>query len=109
MVISFLFLFIPRIVYSLVRNISDPVAPIEIDVDSGMLVIKGSIDRERVDFYHLTVEANVGTAARSTADVYVYVQDVNDNTPQFATKTTRDLQSYTIAMQSRYSHKYQFN
>lgn len=94
------YLFI-RIVYSIVENRSDPTTPIEIDVDSGMLIITGTIDREEIDFYHFTVEANITATLRSTVDVNIYVQDANDNAPQFATNTTQDLQSYTISIQPK--------
>lgn len=99
-----LFWFCPciRIVYSLVKDRNEFATPIEIDVDSGMLIINGNIDREKTHSYHLTVEANIDAVPRSAVDVNIYVQDVNDNAPQFATNTTQDLQSYTISIQSRW-------
>nr|DBA31283.1 TPA: hypothetical protein GDO54_007159 [Pyxicephalus adspersus] len=62
----------------------------EIDPRSGVVRTRGQVDRETVTDYQLIVEANdqgKDPAPKSaTAMVYIYVEDENDNYPQFTEK-----------------------
>ncbi|KAM9311041.1 cadherin EGF LAG seven-pass G-type receptor 1 [Gastrophryne carolinensis] len=62
----------------------------EIDPRSGVVRTQGQVDREKVTDYQLIVEANdqgkdPGPQS-ATATVYIYVEDENDNYPQFTEK-----------------------
>ena len=62
-------------------------SPFEVQSDSGFLVVNGSIDREVTAAYELQVTAVVTDTQRAVparAVVFIYVLDVNDNTPKFA-------------------------
>ncbi|XP_021115236.1 cadherin-23 isoform X3 [Heterocephalus glaber] len=56
----------------------------KIDAHTGVIEIKGLVDREKGDFYTLTVVADDGgPKADSTVKVYITVLDENDNSPRF--------------------------
>ncbi|XP_044136159.1 cadherin EGF LAG seven-pass G-type receptor 1 isoform X1 [Bufo gargarizans] len=62
----------------------------EIDPRSGVVRTRGQVDRETVADYQLIVEANdqgkdPGPKS-ATATVYIYIEDENDNYPQFTEK-----------------------
>ncbi|XP_018408005.1 PREDICTED: cadherin EGF LAG seven-pass G-type receptor 1 [Nanorana parkeri] len=62
----------------------------EIDPRSGVVRTKGQVDRETVTDYQLIIEANdqgkdPGPKS-ATATVYIFVEDENDNYPQFTEK-----------------------
>ncbi|XP_063783179.1 cadherin EGF LAG seven-pass G-type receptor 1 isoform X1 [Pseudophryne corroboree] len=65
-------------------------AVFEIDPRSGVVRTRALVDRETVTDYQLIVEANdqgKDSGPRSaTATVYIYVEDENDNYPQFTEK-----------------------
>lgn len=71
-----------RLVYSLVGR---PDSLFSIDEKSGLLIVNGTIDRERTEFFRLTIQASDEgfPPLKSQVDVVVYVTDVNDNAPQF--------------------------
>ncbi|XP_023289907.1 fat-like cadherin-related tumor suppressor homolog isoform X2 [Orussus abietinus] len=81
-----------RVVYSLVTETED----FKLDPVTGVLAVKGGLDRERQDLYELKIRAidNGGRppALHSEALVRVTVDDVNDNPPKFA------LASYTVKL-----------
>ncbi|XP_072003202.1 cadherin EGF LAG seven-pass G-type receptor 1 isoform X3 [Engystomops pustulosus] len=65
-------------------------AVFEIDPRSGVVRTRGQIDRETLADYQLIVEANdqgkdPGPKS-ATATVYIYIEDENDNYPQFTEK-----------------------
>ncbi|XP_028367142.1 cadherin-23 isoform X1 [Phyllostomus discolor] len=56
----------------------------KIDTYTGVITVKGLVDREKADFYTLTVVADDGgPKADSTVKVYITVLDENDNSPRF--------------------------
>ncbi|XP_040341223.1 cadherin-23 isoform X1 [Herpailurus yagouaroundi] len=56
----------------------------KIDSITGVITVKGLVDREKGDFYTLTVVADDGgPKADSTVKVYITVLDENDNSPRF--------------------------
>ncbi|XP_075923658.1 protocadherin Fat 1-like isoform X2 [Petromyzon marinus] len=59
----------------------------EIDGESGVVRVVGPLDRETVSVHHLTVEASdraeLDPRLSSTATVAVFLEDVNDNPPEF--------------------------
>ncbi|XP_055454812.1 cadherin-23 [Psammomys obesus] len=56
----------------------------KIDAITGVITVKGLVDREKGDFYTLTVVADDGgPKVDSTVKVYVTVLDENDNSPRF--------------------------
>ncbi|XP_045639556.1 cadherin-23 isoform X1 [Ursus americanus] len=56
----------------------------KIDSVTGVITVKGLVDREKGDFYTLTVVADDGgPKVDSTVKVYITVLDENDNSPQF--------------------------
>ncbi|XP_045295491.1 cadherin-23 isoform X4 [Leopardus geoffroyi] len=56
----------------------------KIDSVTGVITVKGLVDREKGDFYTLTVVADDGgPKADSTVKVYITVLDENDNSPRF--------------------------
>ncbi|XP_061408146.1 LOW QUALITY PROTEIN: protocadherin Fat 1-like [Lethenteron reissneri] len=59
----------------------------EIDGESGVVRVVGPLDRETVSVHHLTVEASdraeLDPRLSSTATVSVFLEDVNDNPPEF--------------------------
>ncbi|XP_042546061.1 cadherin-23 isoform X3 [Dipodomys spectabilis] len=56
----------------------------KIDTNTGVITVKGLVDREKGDFYTLTVVADDGgPKADSTVKVYITVLDENDNSPRF--------------------------
>lgn len=71
-----------RVTYSLSDR---SVHPFEIDEESGRLFVDGLIDRELVEFYRFTVHAtdHGWPPLKNQVEVVVYVDDVNDNAPQF--------------------------
>ncbi|XP_039727993.1 cadherin-23 isoform X5 [Pteropus medius] len=55
-----------------------------IDAITGVITVKGLVDREKGDFYTLTVVADDGgPKVDSTVKVYITVLDENDNSPRF--------------------------
>ncbi|XP_038198153.1 cadherin-23 isoform X4 [Arvicola amphibius] len=55
-----------------------------IDAVTGVITVKGLVDREKGDFYTLTVVADDGgPKVDSTVKVYITVLDENDNSPRF--------------------------
>ena len=59
-----------------------------IDRDSGQISVIAELDRETTSFYQLTVTAS-DTENRGTAMVQVFIQDVNDNAPEFSRSVYR--------------------
>ncbi|XP_045882691.1 cadherin-23 isoform X5 [Meles meles] len=56
----------------------------QIDAITGVVTVKGLVDREKGDFYTLTVVADDGgPKVDSTVKVYITVLDENDNSPRF--------------------------
>ncbi|XP_054428626.1 cadherin-23 isoform X2 [Pteronotus mesoamericanus] len=56
----------------------------KIDSYTGVITVKGLVDREKSDFYTLTVVADDGgPKPDSTVKVYITVLDENDNSPRF--------------------------
>ncbi|XP_051008445.1 cadherin-23 [Acomys russatus] len=56
----------------------------KIDAITGVITVKGLVDREKGDFYTLTVVADDGgPKVDSTVKVYITVLDENDNSPRF--------------------------
>ncbi|XP_049645214.1 cadherin-23 [Suncus etruscus] len=56
----------------------------KIDSITGVITVKGLVDREKGDFYTLTVVADDGgPKVDSTVKVYITVLDENDNSPRF--------------------------
>uniref|UniRef100_A0A2K6MW61 Cadherin related 23 n=1 Tax=Rhinopithecus bieti TaxID=61621 RepID=A0A2K6MW61_RHIBE len=56
----------------------------KIDAITGVITVQGLVDREKGDFYTLTVVADDGgPKVDSTVQVYVTVLDENDNSPRF--------------------------
>uniref|UniRef100_A0A8C6MUZ9 Cadherin related 23 (otocadherin) n=1 Tax=Mus spicilegus TaxID=10103 RepID=A0A8C6MUZ9_MUSSI len=56
----------------------------KIDAITGVITVKGLVDREKGDFYTLTVVADDGgPKVDSTVQVYITVLDENDNSPRF--------------------------
>ena len=60
---------------------------------NGDIKVNGTIDREKMDFYRLTVEVtDKGTPTLSSKeDIRINVKDINDNKPMFANDTTNCL------------------
>ncbi|XP_075697796.1 cadherin-23 isoform X1 [Rhinoderma darwinii] len=55
----------------------------KIDKITGTITVKGLVDREKGEFYSLTVVADDGGPKLETAVVQITVLDENDNSPQF--------------------------
>uniref|UniRef100_A0A8C6RT94 Cadherin-23 n=1 Tax=Nannospalax galili TaxID=1026970 RepID=A0A8C6RT94_NANGA len=55
----------------------------KIDAATGVITVKGLVDREKGDFYILTVVADDGGPKVDSTVVYITVLDENDNSPQF--------------------------
>ncbi|KAM4852687.1 cadherin-23 [Thomomys bottae] len=55
----------------------------KIDTHTGVITIKGLVDREKGDFYTLTVVADDGGPKVDSTVVYITVLDENDNSPRF--------------------------
>ncbi|KAM4033934.1 cadherin-23 isoform 2-T3 [Anomaloglossus baeobatrachus] len=55
----------------------------KIDKITGTITVKGLVDREKGDFYSLTVVADDGGPKLETTVVQITVLDENDNSPQF--------------------------
>ncbi|XP_027714227.1 cadherin-23 isoform X5 [Vombatus ursinus] len=55
----------------------------KIDSVTGVITVKGLVDREKGDFYTLTVVADDGGPKIDSTVVYITVLDENDNSPQF--------------------------
>ncbi|KAM9617928.1 cadherin-23 isoform 2-T2 [Trichechus inunguis] len=55
----------------------------KIDAMTGVITVKGLVDREKGDFYTLTVVADDGGPKVDSTAVYITVLDENDNSPQF--------------------------
>lgn len=72
--------------YSLLDDVDGRFA---INTTSGILTSQKLLDREDTALYHLTVVAkDHGNLAKSAeANITVYVDDVNDNVPQFEKQT----------------------
>lgn len=72
--------------YSLLDDVDGRFA---INTTSGVLTSQKLLDREDTALYHLTVVAkDHGNLAKSAeANITVYVDDVNDNVPQFEKQT----------------------
>lgn len=75
--------------YSLEATVPDVVELFELNANSGKLITRESLDRERRSLYHLTVYAVTSGESASfraytaSASVTVRVDDVNDNSPIF--------------------------
>lgn len=78
-----------RLSYSLVESTPTPFL---INEKTGLLMVNGSVDRERTEFYRLTVQVSDGgfPPLKARAEVVVYITDVNDNAPQFELPAGRD-------------------
>uniref|UniRef100_A0A1I7XJY0 Cadherin domain protein n=1 Tax=Heterorhabditis bacteriophora TaxID=37862 RepID=A0A1I7XJY0_HETBA len=65
-------------------SLSGEPGPFHID-DDGWITVNGAIDREKVESYHLIVEAHDGGAPSQTARVglTITINDENDNSPVF--------------------------
>ncbi|XP_041359153.1 protocadherin Fat 1-like isoform X2 [Gigantopelta aegis] len=75
-----------RIMYSILTDTDD----FSIDLHTGMIKVKNTLDRERQKVYHLEIEAkDTGQKKRlsSTTLVTISLLDVNDNTPKFVPET----------------------
>uniref|UniRef100_A0A2K5MMN2 Cadherin-23 n=1 Tax=Cercocebus atys TaxID=9531 RepID=A0A2K5MMN2_CERAT len=55
----------------------------KIDAITGVITVQGLVDREKGDFYTLTVVADDGGPKVDSTVVYITVLDENDNSPQF--------------------------
>uniref|UniRef100_A0A8C0LP38 Cadherin-23 n=1 Tax=Canis lupus dingo TaxID=286419 RepID=A0A8C0LP38_CANLU len=55
----------------------------KIDSVTGVITVKGLVDREKGDFYTLTVVADDGGPKVDSTVVYITVLDENDNSPRF--------------------------
>ncbi|XP_069876618.1 cadherin-23 [Dipodomys merriami] len=55
----------------------------KIDTNTGVITVKGLVDREKGDFYTLTVVADDGGPKADSTVVYITVLDENDNSPRF--------------------------
>ncbi|CAK6436391.1 unnamed protein product [Pipistrellus nathusii] len=55
----------------------------KIDAYTGVITVKGLVDREKNDFYTLTVVADDGGPKVDATVVYITVLDENDNSPRF--------------------------
>ncbi|XP_058552602.1 cadherin-23 isoform X9 [Neofelis nebulosa] len=55
----------------------------KIDSVTGVITVKGLVDREKGDFYTLTVAADDGGPKADSTVVYITVLDENDNSPRF--------------------------
>ncbi|XP_053063245.1 cadherin-23 isoform X2 [Acinonyx jubatus] len=55
----------------------------KIDSVTGVITVKGLVDREKGDFYTLTVVADDGGPKADSTVVYITVLDENDNSPRF--------------------------
>uniref|UniRef100_A0A8C6EJR5 Cadherin-23 n=1 Tax=Microcebus murinus TaxID=30608 RepID=A0A8C6EJR5_MICMU len=55
----------------------------KIDAVTGVITVKGLVDREKGDFYTLTVVADDGGPKVDSTVVYITVLDENDNSPRF--------------------------
>lgn len=70
-----------RIKYHLSGNNSDMFS---MGLHTGVLTIKGRLDREQQSEYRLQVHAVDGGGRSCTTDVLISIKDVNDNAPQFS-------------------------
>ncbi|KAM5240458.1 cadherin-23 isoform 2-T2 [Hipposideros larvatus] len=55
----------------------------KIDSFTGVITVKGLVDREKSDFHTLTVVADDGGSKVDSTAVYITVLDENDNSPRF--------------------------
>ncbi|XP_071484961.1 cadherin-23-like [Diadema antillarum] len=77
------------ITYSIDPNSSPAVLDLfKIAENTGVITVDGDIDRETEDFYVFTVFADGGGVAPGSTSVWVTVNDVNDNPPEFVTMPT---------------------
>lgn len=69
----------------LTYSLSNGSHPFDIHPQTGLLLVTGSVDREQVEFYRLTVRVvdKGSPPLKNQADVVVYIADVNDNVPVF--------------------------
>ncbi|KAK3090295.1 hypothetical protein FSP39_010699 [Pinctada imbricata] len=78
------------ITYEIV-GIADPTfIPFTIDAKDGRILVNGTIDREKKDFYAFTIMAkqiDKPLLRRVTSLVYVQIQDANDNSPVMSSAT----------------------
>ncbi|CAG9529632.1 unnamed protein product [Cercopithifilaria johnstoni] len=65
--------------------------PFGVRTDSGVLFVKEPLDYEKENVYHMKLFVTDGKH-NATTDLYVYIDDVNDNAPQFE----NDLYEITI-------------
>ena len=70
----------------------DPSSPFTISATSGLVILTGSVDRELVDSYSLTITASDGVHSAAMS-LRVEITDINDNTPEFAMST------YTVSVE----------
>uniref|UniRef100_A0A1I8EET0 Cadherin domain-containing protein n=1 Tax=Wuchereria bancrofti TaxID=6293 RepID=A0A1I8EET0_WUCBA len=70
--------------------------PFGVRTDSGALFIKEPLDYEKENVYHMKLFVTDGKH-NATTDLYVYIDDVNDNAPQFE----KDLYEITIFEEDR--------
>lgn len=75
----------PIIIYMYVPFYNVESVRIEVEEMSGILTIEGTLNREVIDQYNLTVTArdNTSRPLSSTARIIINVIDVNDNPPKF--------------------------
>ncbi|XP_076454243.1 cadherin-23-like isoform X3 [Babylonia areolata] len=55
----------------------------QVHSQTGILSVKGSLDRETTSHYYLSAEAMDGGGNRAATEIEVVVQDINDNAPLF--------------------------
>nr|XP_014343935.1 PREDICTED: cadherin-23 [Latimeria chalumnae] len=74
-----------QIIYKFDPNTSPQALSLfKIDSVTGIITIKGLVDREKGDFYMITVVADDGGPKKdSTVKVSITILDVNDNNPEF--------------------------
>ncbi|VBB34596.1 unnamed protein product [Acanthocheilonema viteae] len=70
--------------------------PFGVRTDSGALFVKEPLDYEKETVYHMKLFVTDGKH-NATTDLYVYIDDVNDNAPQFE----NDLYEITILEEDR--------
>ncbi|KPM07715.1 Cadherin-like protein 2, partial [Sarcoptes scabiei] len=85
-----------RLTYSLESNrrrssrnvdeVTDSSLPFEISPNNGAIILRDALDRETEDFYELVItvtDHGLPLSFNATAIVHVYVDDINDNRPQW--------------------------
>ncbi|XP_059080013.1 cadherin-related tumor suppressor-like [Tigriopus californicus] len=55
----------------------------EIDPDSGVITLRGNLDRETKDKYFISIEASDGGGLTTSSILTLLLDDVNDNSPEF--------------------------